>query len=749
MRNITVATRLGLGFGGVLMLSGVVIIMSWISIRSLEQDLNHIISNLFPKTVWTNNITSGVNEVMQNLRDALLLDDVAATEIKIDRIADINAHIVENIDKLKQNISSPEGIKHLAALKQARDPFIVVRDRIITLIKNGQKEQAKALLFSELMPLQKPFFDAIHNLVEYQNSLMETIGQAAAASGSFFITILLLLSLFSLLLGVGISVWIIRSLTKQIGGEPDYAAAMVRAVSAGNLEHDIIIKSGDNSSLLSALKQMQEGLQRLIAEIGEIIVARTHGDFNRKLSIEDKQGFARDICEGLNQLGATTSVGLQDVTRVANALAIGDLSQTITNEYAGVFNETKIGVNGTVIALNKIVGEIRLIVDAANRGDFSVKLDLTGKKGFAVDIAQMLNQLSETTEVGLKDVMRVAKALAEGDLTQTITRDYPGLFGETKVGVNTTVANLKELVFRIREAVEMINTASNEIATGNQDLSQRTEEQASSLEETASSMEQLTSTVRQNADNARQANQLAVAASNVAAQGGERVGASVETMTAIAESSKKIADIISVIDGISFQTNILALNAAVEAARAGEQGRGFAVVAAEVRNLAQRSANAAKEIKTMIGDSVSKVDAGAVQVNETGQRMQDIVLSIQRVTDLVAEISAASVEQSTGIAQINQAITQMDDMTQQNAALVEQAAAAAESLADQARDLSGIISIFKTGGEKAMPKRASTKPVKSPTPLPRRSATSAAKVNYPPRQTFTAKSADEDEWSEF
>ncbi|WP_146108777.1 methyl-accepting chemotaxis protein [Chromatium okenii] len=262
-------------------------------------------------------------------------------------------------------------------------------------------------------------------------------------------------------------------------------------------------------------------------------------------------------------------------------------------------------------------------------------------------------------------------------------------------------------------------------------------------------MEELTSTVKQNADNARQANQLAVAASDVAAKGGERVGASVETMTAIAESSKKIADIISVIDGISFQTNILALNAAVEAARAGEQGRGFAVVAAEVRNLAQRSANAAKEIKTMIGDSVAKVDAGTLQVNETGQRMQDIVLSIQRVTDLVAEISAASVEQSTGIEQVNQAITQMDDVTQQNAALVEQAAAAAEALADQARELSKIISIFKTGGEKVTSQRASTAPAKPSAMVSRRPAAPAAKVSRPPRPTFTAKSVDEDEWSEF
>ncbi|MDP1646522.1 MAG: methyl-accepting chemotaxis protein, partial [Thiobacillus sp.] len=247
----------------------------------------------------------------------------------------------------------------------------------------------------------------------------------------------------------------------------------------------------------------------------------------------------------------------------------------------------------------------------------------------------------------------------------------------------------------IKESVDAINTASKEIAAGNNDLSQRTEQQASSLEETASSMEELTSTVKQNADNAKQANQLAIGASNVAGKGGAVVGQVVHTMSSINESSRKIVDIISVIDGIAFQTNILALNAAVEAARAGEQGRGFAVVAAEVRNLAQRSAAAAKEIKTLIGDSVDKVENGSKLVAEAGSTMEEIVNAIKRVTDIMAEISAASSEQSAGIEQVNQAVGQMDEITQQNAALVEQATAAAESLQEQAGKLAQLVDTFK------------------------------------------------------
>ena len=257
---------------------------------------------------------------------------------------------------------------------------------------------------------------------------------------------------------------------------------------------------------------------------------------------------------------------------------------------------------------------------------------------------------------------------------------------------------LLAIVGQVQLGTQTIATASSQIAAGNLDLSARTEEQASSLEETASSMEELTATVKQNADNARQANGLAATASEIAKKGGLVVAEVVDTMGAINASSRKIVDIISVIDGIAFQTNILALNAAVEAARAGEQGRGFAVVAAEVRNLAQRSAAAAKEIKTLIGDSVEKADTGAKLVHQAGVTMDGIVESVRRVTDIMGEISMASQEQTAGIEQINQAIAQMDEVTQQNAALVEQAAAAAESLQDQAATLAQVVSVFKTAG---------------------------------------------------
>jgi methyl-accepting chemotaxis protein len=310
-------------------------------------------------------------------------------------------------------------------------------------------------------------------------------------------------------------------------------------------------------------------------------------------------------------------------------------------------------------------------------------------------VAAMGLMLARKIVNALNEAVTIAQTVAAGDLTKHIEVTSKDETGKLLQALKDMSDSLVRIVGEVRTGTDMIATASGEIASGNLDLSSRTEQQASALEETASSMEELTGTVKQNADNARQANGLAVLASEVAVKGGAVVSQVVDTMSSINDSAKKIVDIIGVIDGIAFQTNILALNAAVEAARAGEQGRGFAVVASEVRSLAQRSAAAAKEIKTLIDDSVEKVDTGSKLVEQAGATMDEVVVSVKRVTDIVGEISAASQEQSSGIEQVHQAITQMDDVTQQNAALVEQAAAASRSLQDQAANLAQVVSVFK------------------------------------------------------
>jgi methyl-accepting chemotaxis protein-1 (serine sensor receptor) len=424
----------------------------------------------------------------------------------------------------------------------------------------------------------------------------------------------------------------------------------------------------------------------------------------------------------------------------ANIMTIGKIWEAYMASYlipeereiAGTFSETRAkfvreGVKPAVEALrandledaklimNEKVGPLYIPVKAALNA--LIKLQLEGAKAQydgAISQYQTIRNVAISAIVAgvvfalvfglllirgithsLAQATAASNAVAQGDLTQPILVKGKDEVAQLLTSLSAMQSSLIGIVSQVRQGTDTITTASGQIAAGNQDLSSRTEQQASSLEETAASMEELTSTVKQNADNARQANQLAVSASSVAVRGGVVVAQVVGTMGAINTSSRKIVDIIGVIDGIAFQTNILALNAAVEAARAGEQGRGFAVVAAEVRSLAQRSAAAAKEIKTLIGDSVEKVEEGSRQVADAGRTMEEIVDSVKRVTDIMAEIAAASQEQTQGIEQINQAITQMDQVTQQNAALVEEAAAAAQSLQEQAAGLSQVVSVFR------------------------------------------------------
>jgi methyl-accepting chemotaxis protein len=410
----------------------------------------------------------------------------------------------------------------------------------------------------------------------------------------------------------------------------------------------------------------------------------------------------------------------------------------------------------TLAALNTLVEmqqkASNAVLEGSIKADSRLMMILFGLGAIAIALGVVAALIITRSITGpLSGAVEVAKRVAGGELTSQVTVEGQDETSELLQALREMNDSLVRTVSEVRSSTETITVASQEIASGNADLSSRTETQASSLEETASSMEQLTSTVKQNADNARQANQLAVSASSVAEKGGTVVSQVVETMGSIKASSSKVVDIIGVIDGIAFQTNILALNAAVEAARAGEQGRGFAVVASEVRSLAQRSAAAAKEIKELIGDSVERVDAGSRLVDEAGQTMGLIVTSIKQVADIMGEITAATQEQSTGIEEVNQAITQMDEMTQQNAALVEEAAAAAESMQEQAQKLAAAVAIFKLAGDAYSAQRAQA-PKAPARPAPRTAmvarAASPATPKAPPRKLATSNTPD-GEWEEF
>jgi len=461
----------------------------------------------------------------------------------------------------------------------------------------------------------------------------------------------------------------------------------------------------DTSKFSGAYAEMAQGVNTMVGahvqekeEVTQLMRSLGDGDF--AVQIKQYPGKKAEINKNLDRLKGKLRGIVDSVAWVTNEHAQGNIDMSLhAHLFKGGFAEVATAVNNIVAGQLELTEKALACVKEFGEGNFDAPLEkFPGKKAF---VNEAIEQVRSNLKALNEDAQMLADAARDGRVSvRADASRHHGDYRKIVDGMNETLEMIVQPIATVKQSAEAINTAAKEIAQGNADLSRRTEDQAASLEKTASSMDQLSSTVKQNADNAKQANQLAIAASGVAVKGGAAVSEVVHTMADINASAKKIEDIISVIDGIAFQTNILALNAAVEAARAGEQGRGFAVVAGEVRNLAQRSAGAAKEIKELINDSVTKTAEGTQQVEAAGQTMQEIVSSVKRVSDIIGEIAAASVEQSAGIAQINEAVMKMDDVTQQNTALVEEAAAAAESMMEQAEELMNVVSVFSIDDER-------------------------------------------------
>jgi methyl-accepting chemotaxis protein len=728
--KLKLVQRLSLSFAVLVAMLVLLLGLSLKQIDNLRGGLDELTHQSFPKTVWANGVIDSDNATALAIRTMLLArDDSGLVSKQTLHIKEAEKQAEDRLGRLDKAISAGEGHQLLQTLKIKNEEFEAAVSEYLRLFDAGLYEQAQAFLLKELGAAQSANLESVTALIDFESAQVKQQGEQAEADASSTIQLLMVIGGLSILLACVLTFLLIRSVKRQLGADPLELAGITNRIAAGDFALDL--PPAPENSVMAAVKGMLVSLQQsAVAATANARVKIALDNVSSNVMIADND---RNIIYMNKTVLAMLQNAESDVRKVLpsfdSAKLIGGsidqfhknpehqkrLLATFTSTFRTqivvgprtfalvanpVLNESGERLGSVVEWADRTVEvaverEVANLVTAAGAGDFSQRIEVSNKEGFFLNLASGLNELMATSDQGLKDVVRVLGALAEGNLTQRIDADYQGTFGQLKDFSNETAQSLSSMLGQIRESADTIYTAASEIATGNADLSARTEQQASSLEETASSMEELTSTVKLNADNARQANSLAANASEVAITGGAVVQQVVHTMSSINDSARKISDIIGVIDGIAFQTNILALNAAVEAARAGDQGRGFAVVAAEVRTLAQRSAAAAKEIKTLISDSVDKVDTGNALVAKAGVTMGEIVVAIKRVTDIMSEIAAASAEQSTGIEEVNGAVSQMDEMTQQNAALVEQAAAAAESMQEQASVLSQAVAVFK------------------------------------------------------
>ncbi|PTA73890.1 MULTISPECIES: methyl-accepting chemotaxis protein [unclassified Stenotrophomonas] len=729
LRNLRVGSRLGAGFG--------LLLLFILAIVGLVLYGNHLKSAQFEKVVDVNMVKMRLLNDMLDTNNAMLMHRrlmVIKRGEDFDKDYQQALQLSHTYDGIwARYVKIPRdatGDTLVAKIEAARKATEVSTGQLHARMKAGDFDGAARELLAE-HGLATAWNESISALLRHQESLTARSREEYRATEAWTGTLSMVFGALSLLLG-SLAAWAItRSLTRPLAG----AVKLADGIASGRLDTAIDASGNDEvTQLLKSMQRMQSQVQAVMAAQGELARQHDAGSLSYRM---DESAFPGDYGRMVHETNALVGSHVQVQNRLIEVMkhyARGDLSvdmDPLPGEKAAITQ----AMDETKRSLSAINGEIRRLATAAAAGDFSQRGDEARFSYEFGDMVAGLNRLMQTTDENLVQVSTLLQAISRGDLTVRMEGDFHGVFARMRDDCNATVDQLKQIVGRIQSSASSITLAAGEIAAGNTDLSRRTEQQAANLEETAASMEELTSTVKQNAEHARQANQLAIGAHGVATQGGDVVGQVVTTMSAIEAASKKIAEIISVIDGIAFQTNILALNAAVEAARAGEQGRGFAVVASEVRTLAQRSAGAAKEIKGLIEDSVGKVADGSALVRQAGTTMGEIVASVQRVTDIMADISVASQEQSSGIEQVNQAVVQMDETTQQNAALVEEASAAARSMAEQANLLSEAVAVFRTGAVAAatsVPRAlaavaASVAPVRRPAALsPRIEQTLAA-----------------------
>jgi methyl-accepting chemotaxis protein len=662
----------------------VAVVITMQRLSDFNRQVHAVTNDRLPKLETAQKWVVQLLETARHTRNMLILDDKAKIKSELDAVAENVRLRAQYREQLTASVTEPDERAVLQAVIDARDAYVPAEDEYLRQVGADQLKEAKVTLLERARPIQLAYLEKLEKFHDYEANGIKTAGQSLDTSYNSTTKLVKVVAAFA----AGIACVVAFLMTRAITNPIRSAVGALAAIEEGRYDTSIPKGSRDETGqMLAALDSMQRKLKErtdrersAAAENSSQLAA-----INRAQAVIEFEPDGTVITANDNFLRATAYTldeirGRHHKMFVDPAYAAGDeyrrfWDKLARGEYdAGQYK--RLGKGGREVWLE---ASYNPVINADGKPYKVVK--------YATDVTTQLAATRQMQET-VRETQEVVKAAGAGDLSRRLSSSGSGDLQAMSQGVNALLQTMSDLISQIKVAAADVHRGAEEISVGNVNLSQRTEQQAASLEETASSMEEMTTTVKQNADNASQASQLAVAARDKAEMGGSVVGSAVRAMTEINDSSKKIADIIGVIDEIAFQTNLLALNAAVEAARAGEQGRGFAVVATEVRSLAGRSATAAKEIKGLIQDSVRKVNEGSALVTQSGQTLELIVASIKKVADIVGEIAAASREQSAGIEQVNKAVMQMDQMTQQNAALVEESTAASQSMATQARELS-------------------------------------------------------------